>query len=258
MTSQGISFLIRCRNEEATLQQSLQSLRSLTIPHEIIVILHLCTDRSTEIAATEAATNPHIKIYTYDTEISRAGYETLVTDCGSPHSFVTYSNWCRGKAKSPWIFKWDADFVASPALTAYLNGREWTSEKTTKIIIHAKDETGKNWEPYLSCGLCGYGKYIFWEVPLYVPPVESISLRADQYIEHVSTLSNIKGYWKMAKPWFETEVSEEAARVKERYDRLVAEFGQEPEGMARASNPDCDSPFLRIKATQPDYVNFSA
>ena len=93
---------------------------------------------------------------------------------------------------------------------------------------------------------------------MYVPPVESISLRADQYIEHVSKLSNIKGYWKTAKPWFETEISEEAARVKERYDRLVAEFGPEPEGMARASNPECDSPFLRIKAAAPGYVSFTA
>ena len=258
MTSKGISFLIRCRNEEATLQQSLQSLRSLTIAHEILVILHLCTDRSAEIAATEAATNPHIKIYTYDTEISRAGYQTLATDYKSPHSIMTYYDWCRANAKSPWVFKWDADFVASPALTAYLNGREWTSEKTTNIIIHAKDETAKNWEPYLSCGLCGYGKYIFWEVPLFVPPITYITLEPDQYIEHVSKLSNIKGYWKTAKPWFETEVSEEAARVKERYDRLVAEFGPEPEGMARASNPECDSPFLRIKAAAPDYVKNTA
>lgn len=258
MTTQGISFIIKCRNEEATLQQSLESLRPLTIDHEIIVILHLCTDRSAEIAATAAAENHHIKIYTYDTEISRAGYQTLATDSGSPHSIMTYYNWCLGKAKSPWIFKWDADFVASPALTAYLNSREWGPEKTTNIIIDAKNETSKNCEPYLSCGLCGYGKYIFWEVPLFVPPITSIALNADQYIEHVSTLSNVKGYWKTAKPWFETEVSEEAALVKGRYDRLTAEFGPEPEGMARASNPACDSPFLRIKAAAPDYVNFSA
>ncbi len=255
MAEKGISFIIKCRNEEATLHQSLQSLRSLTFEHEIIVILHLCTDRSAEIAAAEAVTNPHIKIYTYDTEISRAGYQTLATDYKSPHSIMTYYNWCIGNAKCPWIFKWDADFVASPGLITYLNSRKWDSEKTTKIMIHAKDETAKNWEPYLSCGLASYGKYYFWETPLWFPPITSITLGPDQHIEHVSKLSNIKGYWKTSKPWFETEASEEAARVKERYDRLTAEFGPEPEGMARASNPACDSPFLRIKATAPSYVN---
>ena len=258
MTSQGISFIIKCRNEEATLQQSLQSLRPLIIAHEILVILHLCTDRSAEIARAEAAANPHIKIYTNDTEISRAGYQTLATDYNSPHSIMTYYNWCRAKAKGPWIFKWDADFVASPGLITYLNGREWTFEKTSKIMINAQNENSKNCEPYLSCGLSGYGKYMFWETPFFVPPVTSITLDPDQYIDHVSTLSNIKGYWKTAKPWFEAEVSEEAVRVKERYDRLVAEFGPEPEAMARASNPACDSPFLRIKATNPGYVSFTA
>jgi glycosyltransferase involved in cell wall biosynthesis len=254
----GISFLLRCRNEEATLQQSLESLKPLTIEHEIILVLHLCTDRSAEIATIAAANNPNIKIFTYDVELSRAGYQTLATDSGSPHSIMTYYNWCRAKATKPWIFKWDADFVASPGLITYLNSREWNPEKTTRIVIHAKDETSKNWESYLSCGLAGYGKYIFWEVPLFFPPTTSISLDPEQYIDHVSKLSNIKGYWKAAKPWFETEVSEEAVRVKERYDRLVAEFGPEPEGMARASNPACDSPFLRIKAANPDYVNFTA
>ena len=258
MTNQGISFIIKCRNEEATLQQSLQSLRPLTIEHEIIVILHLCTDRSAEIAAAEAVLNPRIKIYTYDTEISRAGYQTLATDRESQHSIMTYYNWCRAKAKGPWIFKWDADFVASPGLITYLNGREWVSEKTSNIMIRAKDGTTENVEPYLSCGICGYGKYYFWEIALFIPPIASMTLGPDQYIDHVSTLSNIKGYWKTATPWFETEISEEAALVKGRYDRLTAEFGPEPLAMARASNPACDSPFLRIKAAAPDYVKSSA
>jgi hypothetical protein len=125
-------------------------------------------------------------------------------------------------------------------------------------MIDAKNETSKNCEPYLSCGLDSYGKYIFWEVPLYVPPVTSITLEPEQYIEHVSTLSNIKAYWRTARPWFETEISEEAALVKGRYDRLTAEFGPEPEAMARASNPACDSPFLRIKAANPSYISFTA
>ena len=256
--SNGISFIVKCRNEEATLQQSLQSLRTLTCEHEIIVVLHLCTDRSASIATQEATTNPHIKICTYDTEISRAGYQTLATDYRSPHSIMTYYNWCLAKAAKPWTFKWDADFVASSALIAYLNSRDWPLQAATQVMIHAKDETAKNWESYLSCGLRGYGKYMFWEVPLWAPPVSTISLTEEQHIEHVSTLSIVKSYWKVTKPWFETESSEEAVHVKERYDRLVADFGPEPEGMARASNPACDSPFLTIKAANPTYVNSSA
>ena len=253
----GISFLLRCRNEEANLQQSLDSLKDLTIEHEIIVVLHLCTDRSAEIAAAAAADNPNIKIYTYDTEISRAGYQTLATDHGSPHSIMTYYNWCRSKATKPWAFKWDGDFTASPALIDFLNKGDWSRRSTFRYIIHAKDETGKNYEPYLSCGLAGYGKYIFWEVPLYAPPMESKQLDAAICIEHVSKLNNVKSYWTATTPWFETKESEEAATVRDRMAKLIAEFGPEPKGMARASNPECDSPFLRIKAANPSYVSLT-
>jgi len=252
----GISFLLRCRNEESTLQRSLESLQGLTIEHEIIVVLHRCTDHSADIVAEAAATNPNIKIYTYDTEISRAGYQTLATDNGSSHSIMTYYNWCRSKATKPWAFKWDGDFIASPSLIDFLNKGSWLNRSTMRYIIHAKDETGKNYEPYLSCGLAGYGKFIFWEVPLYTPPIETITLDASIYIDHVSKLETVKSYWTAGKPWFETEQSEEAATVKGRYDRLVADFGPEQQGMARASNPECDSPYLRIQAANPPYVNF--
>lgn len=254
----GISFLVRCRNEEATLQQSLDSLKALTIPHEIVVILHRCTDRSADIAATAADTNPNIRIYTYDTEVSVAGYQSLATDFKSPHSFMTYCNWCLAKTTRAWTFKWDADFIAPATLVDYLNGCLWAHIHGSKqIILHAKDETAKNYEPYLSCGLNAYGKYMFWEVPLYVPPTESTRLDAAIYIEHASKLATMKSYWtEPRRPWFETEQSEEAATVKARMDRLTADFGPEPQGMARASNPACDSPFFRIKAAAPPYVNF--
>ena len=51
---EGISFIIKVRNEETTLEQCIRSLFPLTVPHEIIVILHCCTDRSKEIAETLA------------------------------------------------------------------------------------------------------------------------------------------------------------------------------------------------------------
>ena len=259
MATHGISFLLRCRNEEAALQRSLESLKGLTIEHEIIVVLHRCTDRSADIVVEAADKNPNIKIYTYDIEISRAGYQTLATDIGSPHSIMTYYNWCKARATKPWLFKWDGDFIASPALIDFLNNdsSKWVKRSTLSYIIHAKDETGKNYEPYLSCGLASYGKYIFWETPLYAPPLDSTKLDASIYIEHASKLDTVKSYWTTGKPWFETEESEEAILVRGRYDRLVSEFGPEPQGMARAANPECDPPFLRIRAANPPYVNFT-
>jgi len=254
--SAGIAFLVRCRDEEATLERSLQSLETLTISHEIIIVLHRCTDRSADIAAAAADKNPNIRIFTYDTEISRAGYQTLATDAASAHSIMTYYKWCKAKTTKPWIFKWDADFIATPALIDYLNGQPWTPQPPHKIMIHAKDESGKNWEPYLSTGLASYGKYIFWEVPLWYPPVSEITLNPPIYIEHVSKLATMKSYWTASTPWYETEASEEATLVRSRMQRLQEEFGPEPQGMARASNPECDPPFIRIRDAKPAYINF--
>ena len=90
----GISFMVRIRNEEQTLEKSIRSLFKLTIPHEINLILHCCTDNSLSIAKQLASENKNIKIYTYDYSISRAGYENLATDINSHHSLVHYYNYC--------------------------------------------------------------------------------------------------------------------------------------------------------------------
>lgn len=41
----GISFVMRVRNEEDTLETAIRSLFSLTINYEIRIVLHLCTDK---------------------------------------------------------------------------------------------------------------------------------------------------------------------------------------------------------------------
>jgi glycosyltransferase involved in cell wall biosynthesis len=250
----GISFVIRVRNEEATLETCIRSLFALTIPHEIVVILHLCTDRSKEIVEQLQQENKRIRICEFDFEVSKPGYETLATDVDSAHSFVKYSTWCVQQAKLPWIFRWDADFVASHGLLQFLNGREWP-RKFGQYYLEARNSVHNNRELYLICGLCNYSKYLFWEVPYYVSYIGSSpsSVPDDAYIEHASELSNVKQFWKRI-PWYETEDSDEARAVKERILRLTAEFGEEPQAMARAGYKACDSLEHAILAARPDYV----
>jgi len=250
----GISFVIRARNEEATLETCIRSLFALTIPYEIVVVLHLCTDRSKEIVEALQRENDKIKIYEFGVEVSRPGYETLATDVDSEHSFVRYSNWCIQRAALPWIFRWDADFVASPGLLQFLNQREWPSI-SGQYYLEARNSVHNNREMYLVCGLSNYCKYLFWEVPYYISYIGSSPSSApdDAYIEHASELSNVKQFWKRT-PWYETEDSNEARTVKERILRLTAEFGEEPHAMARAGYKACDSLQHAILAARPDYV----
>jgi len=253
---EGISFIVRVRNEEATLEASLRSLLAVTVPKEILVFLHLCTDRSTEIAARLAAEHSWICVVPYEVEISRAGYEVLATDVHSPHSLMTYYNLCFSKASKMWKCKWDADFIMTPELLDYVNKSDWS--KHSKVLrLGAKNSTSvENNEYFFSCEVT-YKKHIFWETPyfMFYPDQHEKKTLTDVFIHHNSEITEVKNYWK-AEPWYRKEDSEEARTVCTRMDRLNAEFGPEPIGLARSMHPDCERLGSVIVSAKPAYVNF--
>ena len=248
----GISFIIRARNEP-TLEESIRSLLALTFPHEIIVILHRCTDGSADIVAKY----PQIRCFTYEHKLSRAGYELLATDKDSDHSFVAYTNFCFSKARYRWTFKWDADFIASPGLISFLNTKTWTAENTIYRIA-AKNSTPSNIEGYLSDCTQFYVKWVFWELPFYTWDHREITLDPSIYIDHCSELCVLKDYWK-EEAWFnEASQDQEASQVRERIRRLTADFGPEPVGLARGSNRICDDFQRRIQSASIDYISLTS
>lgn len=241
----GISFLVRVRNEEATLERSLKSLEDLRIPHTIHVILHRCRDGSEAIATRRMAVQP-IEIAYDHVEISRPGYETLITPRDHKRSLVTYYRRCLGLATRAWVFKWDADFIATPELIAFMNDSHLFRPEhvePTRIRLSACFDGLENREYYLSNCLFDYGKHVFWEVPVF--DAASVSLdRSDLRIEHASSLSVLKRYWRRA-PWFVDK-----PRFHRKYVRLVELVGPEPLGCARASNPECNRVFTRVMSLQ--------
>jgi glycosyltransferase involved in cell wall biosynthesis len=259
--SRGVSFMIRARNEESILNQSILSLvEHLTVPFEVVVVLHLCTDKSEEIVQNliEKFGNNKIKLFLYNQEISKCGYENLCTDATSQHSVVSYYNWCLSKLQYQWVFKWDADFIASKELVNFLNYSQFwcNSNKNMRYKINAENSTSKNREFYLSnCIIC-YRKYIFWELAEYAHDSIPMELSDEVNIRHASELDECKTYWHRV-PWYLAEDTNEAHEVREKVVKLQKDYGLEPIGMARASNPECDSKYLQIKnINPPTYVNF--
>lgn len=245
----GISFIVRARNEEATLEACLRSLKGLTIPYEIVLVLHLTNDRSKEIADTLVKEGMPLVVFRYDKPLSRAGYENLATDMESPHSMRTFSKWSFDKAMCPWKFRWDADFIASPELIAKLNSREWVAPtKTTRIRIPAVSVDSRNEECYLFSGTYEYRKYIFWEYTEFIGELD-YEHWTDATIEHASDLKDKKPYWS-AEPWFLSDDGKEAATIRSRYDALVAICGPEPHAQARASNPESDPVFFKVQQNE--------
>jgi glycosyltransferase involved in cell wall biosynthesis len=249
----GVSFLVRTHNEEQTIAKSITSLDKLKIHYEIIVVLHRCTDSSEAIVKQLKKEGRPISIHYYHNPVSKAGYETVCTDENSIYSLPHYLNWCLSHCCMKWKFKWDSDFIMTDGLAEYLNSSLF-SNNNTAFRINAVNSTSSNGELYLTDSLLGYSKYIFWEVSNFNQASE-ICLDANKYIIHDSEIKNIKPYWE-EKPWFYFMNTAESNHIRERYERLISEFGEEPKGLARASNPECNQRLSKIIHSNPDYINF--
>lgn len=259
--------MVRVRNEQDTLRQSLESLiHHLTIPYQMVIILHLCTDDSENIVQQLKKQHEQVdlQIVDYPYEISKCGFENLCTDADSVHSVVYYYNWCLQKTRCAWKFKWDADFIASPDLISFLNSNRWHETQNIRYNIMCKNNTSSHKECYLSNCLDSYRKYIFWEIPFFRGSSTLIELDENIHILHCSELKNCKSYWT-SPPWFmknddemitEKEKSDRE-KTKTRFLRLIQEMGREPVGMARAWNPECDAVQVKIlqASERLDYIH---
>jgi len=235
----GISFVIRVHNEEGNLSKSLQSLAGVVVPHEIVVVLHRCTDGSRAEAEAAMAAGQPVRIVTWEHPVSRAGLETLATPVNHPRSLPCYYNMCFGHARRfLWKFKWDADFVASEALLEWLNfGLPLHSSDPVRYSIPCMlgEDGPVNQEEYLYNCLQGFGKYMFWEIPCFSIPSRVVRIA---HPIHSQPPSLLKEYWHRA-PWF---VGVDDA-LEANYAIVQEELGKDIPGMARASHPACD-PFM--------------
>lgn len=236
----GISFVLRVRNEETYLTDCLASLKSITVPHEIIVILHKCTDTSKAIVKAASIEGQPIRSIETDQDLSKAGYETLVTPTNHPASLMSFYNWCFSHAKYNWLFKWDADFTTSPELVDFLNTVLVLDEVTPVHYTVPCQMTPEivNREKYLFNCLITYTKWIFWEVPSFPLTVEGRSIDAQIYTIPPSIL---KPYWK-EPPWF---IGKDAF-LEEQYRKITVFCGPEPIGASRAQCKDCDVSYFMV------------
>ena len=242
-----ISFVVRAHNEEASLRESITSLFPIELPIEVVVILHRCTDGSKEIALAcqaEAPARHRVKIVEYEVPVSRAGLETLVTPEGSRHSIMSYYDWAFSQASAAWRFKWDADFVTTPGLVAWIDGRDWALQDSRAMNVpHRSPDGVVGREPYLHNCLRHFVKADFWEVPMFPGNFVLEEVPDDAAFVHASRLSEVKTYWHGAPWFFDGNVAEtysaEAAELRDAYVRAVAVVGPEPVGVARSDNPEC-------------------
>lgn len=199
----AITFVIKARNEAATLREALMSLHLFSDPYHVLVVLHRCTDPSKQIVDAytkeDKPTRVQLTVVEYEEPVSRAGIECFVTEASHPRSLASYYGFCRNQTHTPWLFKWDADFIMTPALAEFLHQRRLqVSDPPTRIGIYtlSSDEKTRGCEPYLTNALDGYTKFMFWEIPTFRAGSKAEKAPPTALIRHDDNPTKTrKSYW---------------------------------------------------------------
>lgn len=231
----GLSFIIRARNEADALFRNFIGLREIKVPHEIVLILHRCTDVSKDVAAAWQKQGLPIRVIEDNTPISRAGYETLITPADHPNSLPAYYQRSFAHAEYNWLVKWDADFVPTTWFIGFVNQLLVLDERrpTSYRLTCALGDNAHCDEEYLFNTCLGFGKYFLWEQCQQQTPRRALRIEATSMFSGSPLL--IKEYWQET-PWFlQADLRDE--ELAEKYNTLISLAGIEPDGFARSNNP---------------------
>jgi hypothetical protein len=110
--AQGVSFLIRARNEENKIEHCIRSV--LDLANEIVFVDNGSADRTHDIVKELSrceGKDRKIRIFSYPFKLARFGPEHDRTPDNSIYSAVYYSNWGISHCHYRYICKWDGDMV---------------------------------------------------------------------------------------------------------------------------------------------------
>ncbi len=124
----GISAMIRVKNEQALIFQCLESIYNTF--DEIVIIDNNSEDSTLDLVhqfvSKHDRTNK-IRIEQYPFNIARCGSEHQNTPENSLHSLAYYYNWCLSRCTRAYVCKWDADML--------LNGGPSAREKLRQFFM---------------------------------------------------------------------------------------------------------------------------
>ena len=102
----GLTFLIRCKNEEDYIENCIETLLKIKYDIKILIVDNNSTDKSWDIICKFKDSNKNIECYKYNDDIS------------IDKNIAYYYNFCLDKVKTYNFLKWDADFIC---LTEHMN-----------------------------------------------------------------------------------------------------------------------------------------
>lgn len=251
---------MRVRDEEKNIARCLDSVLAVNLRKEVVILLDRCRDGTEDIVRGFEKKHKEIRVEVRSTPYARAGLETLVTPKDSLLSLPYVMNNLFGMASYRWRFHVGADFELTPTL------RSWLEDKHTlhpmlpamayRIAAFTPEDNIRNEEPYLSNCLLGFGKHIFWEVPILSGHHLIAPAPPEACIYHHSTLGEIKPYWN-EEPWWKSGEPHCVPQVliediAAHYEQALGIVGPEPRGCARGSNPECHPYLYRVMQARDD------
>ena len=248
-----MTFMVKCHNEERFIGDSLESLRGITIDHEIVVVLHRCTDRSKDIVLEKQQSGLPILIHEIEEPISLPGYQTLVTPDDHPNSLISYYNRCLSLCNKHWTFKWDADFFCDENMRQWINNLPERSEDPTCYYIGCEvNFKDVNEEFYLTNCLMGHRKQVFWEAPIWSK--NAIKKTVKDFVIQSIDSSEVKPYWRK-DPWF---IGKDKI-LEDTFNKLNKMMGEESPGMSRASHDEWTNEYyMNFINKEEDLMNIGA
>lgn len=127
LLSQGISAMIRIKNEERNIYNVLRSIKNCF--DEIVIIDNNSTDNTIQEINRAKSDFPSLKdklkLRHYKFEIAKCGFENFNTPQNSPHSLASFYNYSLKQCSFSTICKWDGDMFLpksmAPSFQAFLN-----------------------------------------------------------------------------------------------------------------------------------------
>ena len=106
----GISLIIRAKNEECNIDQCINSVIDLV--DEIIFVDNNSTDSTYNFVKKYSEKYDKIKLYQYKINVNRVGiqHQEAIKN-NNRNTLGTFYNWCLSKSTKKNVFKWDADFI---------------------------------------------------------------------------------------------------------------------------------------------------
>ncbi|WP_327110651.1 hypothetical protein OHB12_23035 [Nocardia sp. NBC_01730] len=239
----GISVMIRTRNEGHLIGEAMDSLSDLRIPYEINVVMNLCTDDTEKRSRIRRDSGRPINLFEYPFQSAKPGLENYCTPVDSIHSSIWYYNWSLSKSKYRYTMKWDSDLVASYEFLRELESK-YDKARTTNFSTLFFDTKIRNHESWLNLNTEGF-QYFKWKCYECPRHWEDDQQDLTATVLHVQSNTADKE-WRRTAPWWVDDSNSPAAdSTRIAFEKWLDKFPDSAEAL-RASHPESHAIMARL------------